>query len=61
MLIEPDQEGLRTTGRSLTLSSVDMVGQQPARRRGQPPAAFGLDDTTSDDAWVALLLPEEAS
>ena len=24
-------------------------------------AAFGLDDTTSDDAWVALLLPEEAS
>ena len=24
-------------------------------------AAFGLDDTTSDEAWVALLLPEDAS
>lgn len=24
-------------------------------------AAFGLDDTTSDEVWVALLLPEDAS
>ena len=27
--------------------------------QGNELAAFGLDDTSSDEAWIALLLPEE--